>query len=112
MKPILAVAILLGSINAAEAQAEPGKAADQPIATGHLMALYACEETVIKANFSPQNDEKSIWPLIKKGCAKQIQAAKDTCRHESNSDDCGTDIDNLLSSHYTDAVITIMREKE
>ncbi len=109
MKLILAVAILLATISTAEAEPELGDDSNNPNATTHLMSLYACEEAVIRANFFLQNDEKSIWPLITNGCAKQIHVAKEACRRVSD-DDCGTNIDNSLSSHYTDVVIDIMKE--
>lgn len=114
-KFILAAAILLARINAAEAQPELGEAANNPVLAGAIMPLVSCEEGVIRTNlFLPTYDDKRVRPQIIDVCATQIDAAQEACElvTDYNDDDCKTIINNLLSRDYTAIEKELMRENK
>ena len=113
MKLILAVAILLATINTADAQPELGDARNNPIIVGTLVPLFGCQEAVIRDDFFLQSDEKKIMPQVLDVCSTQIDKAQDACGVVTGYDDndCETIISNLLRHNSSHIVKDIMMNR-
>jgi len=114
MKLNLVAAILLATINSAEAQPKLGDTANNPIFIRAIGPLLYCEETITRENsFLITKDKKKTWSLIKDGCAEQIDTAIETCEIVSDydEDDCTKIIDHMLGHHY-DAIVKDLIRRE
>jgi hypothetical protein len=113
MKLILAVAILLATLNTADAQPELGEARNNPLIVETLVPLFGCQEAVIRDDFFLARDEKKISSVVLDICSTQIDKAQDACGVVTgyDEDECETIIINLLRHNSSHIVKDIMMNR-